>query len=557
VIVRHTTLLLLLSLGLAASADAQVNRPMQAPRQSAREVPPVIPALPDTTGFGVPILAITRAPDSSLWVGTYGRGIYVLRAGDSTWRHIANDTTGRSISFNWVHAFAFPRPGVIWYGTPGNGWGMSTDGGATWRNWTGDQLGAEFQYTTPDGIGVRGNSVYIATADGVMITHDDGESWEALVDTVGPQVTRLTSRVTPILRNEYVKRILVDRRGIVVRTLRGIQRLTPVGDRWTSEPERIVAFRPLNSTQIGRWQLKGSNCGIQIRGFELPCYSTSRAVTVGEGAFPRTAWFRRPIGIDDQPYVDQTYRYGSTFGGTFQPHQGVEFNNPDGTPVRAIANGRVVWAGPAERGALTVAIRHDTTVTGVVPRSPADSAAAVRARLFIYSVYYHNSTLRVKEGDRVRAGDVISHVGNTGRATNDHLHLEVHTTPIDSVQLVVDPNNRYPRYTVNPELWLQPLQSEGEAASGWVAGQVWDGAGRAVPQAKIFGLWKFEPAETPMVMIETHGPRNHMHPLYQEHFAVGDVPPGDHWMGVEIDGRRIYRKVTVTAGRVSWVVFRP
>src|SRR2546430_12115252 len=45
---------------------------------------------------------------------------------------------------------------------------------------------------------------------------------------------------------------------------------------------------------------------------------------------PRHTWFERPIALTHQPYIDQTYRYGSTMGGNFQQHQGVEFNNPDG-----------------------------------------------------------------------------------------------------------------------------------------------------------------------------------------------------------------------------------
>ena len=117
----------------------------------------------------------------------------------------------------------------------------------------------------------------------------------------------------------------------------------------------------------------------------------------------------------------------------------------------------------------------------------------------------------------------------------------------------MDPNERYPRYTTNTELWLEPAGGTG----GWVAGQVFDGRGNPVPQAHIFGLTKFEPAETPLVMIETYGPRNHMHPLYQEHFAIGDVPKGEYILGVEIDGRRVYRKVKVVPGMLSWVVFRP
>src|SRR5207247_8827027 len=122
----------------------------------------------------------------------------------------------------------------------------------------------------------------------------------------------------------------------------------------------------------------------------------------------RHTWFGRPIALTDQPYIDQTYRYGSTMGGNFQQHQGVEFNNPDGTPVHAIGDGVVVFAGPAERGANTVAIRHDRRLKGLI----------------IFSTYYHNAQLLVSVGQRVKAGDVIALVGNTGRATNDHLHPE-------------------------------------------------------------------------------------------------------------------------------------
>ncbi len=157
----------------------------------------------------------------------------------------------------------------------------------------------------------------------------------------------------------------------------------------------------------------------------------------------RHSWFIRPIALADQPYIDQTYRYGSTMGGNFQQHQGVEFNNPDGTPVHAIGDGVVVYAGPAEQGSNTVAIRHDVRLDAPDGKS-----------LFLFSTYYHNRALLVTAGRRVKAGDVIAQVGNTGRATNDHLHLEVHASPVDSVQVIVDAKQRYPRYTMNAELWI-------------------------------------------------------------------------------------------------------
>src|SRR5207247_10039236 len=122
--------------------------------------------------------------------------------------------------------------------------------------------------------------------------------------------------------------------------------------------------------------------------------------------------------------------------------------------------------------------------------------------------------------------------------------------PLDSTSLVVDPNERYPRYTVNPELWIRPLPG-----TGIVVGQVWDGAGRPVPQARVYGLVKAEPQETPYAYAETYGERNHPDPEYREHFAVSDVEPGDYTLAVVVNGRRLTRRVRVEAGRVTWVAF--
>jgi hypothetical protein len=261
----------------------------------------------------------------------------------------------------------------------------------------------------------------------------------------------------------------------------------------------------------------------------------------------RHSWFHRPIALTDQPYIDQTYRYGSTMGGYFQQHQGVEFNNADGTPVHAIGDGTVVWSGPAERGALTVAIRHDRGLE-LGTTAPAPDTG----HRFLFSVYYHNSKLLAQVGQRVTTGDVIALVGNTGRATNDHLHLEVHPVPYDSVALVVDPEQRYPAYTSNPELWIEPLPG-----TGVVAGQVWDSHGQAVKQARIYGLVKPEPQETPFSFIETYGERAHGTPTYHDHFAIGDVPPGEYTLGVEIEGKRVYRRIRVEGRKLTWVEFRP
>ena len=497
-----------------------------------------IPPLPDSTGWGVHVLTVARDPRGTIWVGTYGHGIYRL-VGAKTWEAIRHDSTDTSISWDFVQAIGFGARNQLWYGTIGNGWGLSTDGGATWKNWTYKQLGPEWQYVAPSGIVVRGDTTLIGTADGIQLTTNDGANWTALGDAVGPRAKGPADTVFPVLKSEYVRRLAPDRRGWNVSTLRGSQRLRQGPTGWVSEPLTAAAYPPQNALLIGSKLFRGSQCGLKANADTLPCLRQTGPAAEAPKA-PLTTWYRRPIAPTDNSFIDQTYRYGSTMGGNFQQHQGVEFNNPDGTPVLAIGSGTVVYAGPAEAGALTVSIRHDTPL----------SANGKRYRIF--STYYHNSALTVKVGRKVAKGTVIARVGNTGRATNDHLHLEISASPSDSIALIVDSLQRFPPYTSNPELWIEPLPN-----TGIVAGQVFDASGAPVPQARIYGITKRDPVDTPYSFAETYGDKGHPHPLYGEHFAVGDVPPGTFVMGTEIDGKKVFRQVVVEAGKVSWVVFKP
>jgi murein DD-endopeptidase MepM/ murein hydrolase activator NlpD len=498
-----------------------------------------LPSMPDSSGWGVHVLAAARDPAGTLWVGTYGQGIYRLPNGARAWEVIRSDTTSGALSWEFVHAFGFGPRGQIWYGTVGNGWGLSTDGGRTWKAWTYDQLGPEWQYVAAGGIATRGDTTVVATADGLQITTDDGVHWTAIGDSVGPLAKGPADTALPLLANEYVRRLGVDGRGWVVSTLRDERRLRHTPDGWIAEPVEGAVFRAYDSVAVAGRVYRGSHCGLRPVGERRPCLQGD-APRADPPAEPRTLWLERPIAPTDNSYIDQTYRYGSTMGGNFQQHQGVEFNNPDGTPVLAAGPGTVVYAGRAEAGALTVSIRHDTTVTsdGVTYR--------------LYSTYYHNRSLEVKVGDRVRTGQQISRVGNTGRATNDHLHLELAASPTDSMGGIVDSTQRFPLYTTNAELWVRPLPG-----TGIVAGQVFDSSRRPVPQARIYGLVKPKPTETPFSFAETYGDKGHSHPLYGEHFAVGDVPAGRYVIGTEIEGTRVLREVTVAPGKVTWVVFSP
>ena len=116
----------------------------------------------------------------------------------------------------------------------------------------------------------------------------------------------------------------------------------------------------------------------------------------------------------------------------------------------------------------------------------------------------------------------------------------------------MDSSQRFPAYTTNPELWVEPLPG-----TGIVAGQVFGSDGAPLRQARIYGIVKRVPTETPFSFAETYGDKGHSHPLYGEHFAVGDVPAGSYVVGPEIGGKRVLRQITVAPGKLTWLVFAP
>ena len=105
-------------------------------------------------------------------------------------------------------------------------------------------------------------------------------------------------------------------------------------------------------------------------------------------------------------------RFGSPFGMRFHPilkykrmHAGVDLTAPRGTKVYAAGDGVVVRAVYSNNGlGRNVVINHGYGYK---------------------TVYAHLSKLNVNLGDKIKRGDVIGLVGNTGLSTTPHLHYEV------------------------------------------------------------------------------------------------------------------------------------
>ncbi len=105
-----------------------------------------------------------------------------------------------------------------------------------------------------------------------------------------------------------------------------------------------------------------------------------------------------------------------------QPHTGVDYAAPKGTPVMTIGDGVVTSVKYEGAGGNTVRIRHNS----------------------VYSTaYLHLSKYAkgLKAGQRVRQGEVIGYVGSTGRSTGPHLDFRVwkNGSPINPLKMESPP----------------------------------------------------------------------------------------------------------------------
>jgi len=113
-----------------------------------------------------------------------------------------------------------------------------------------------------------------------------------------------------------------------------------------------------------------------------------------------------------------TSAYGLRFSGVSPDlHRGVDLDVPEGTPVHAMADARVRFAGRQTGFGNVVWLDHGGGVL---------------------SVYAHLSRLDVRTGDRVTRGSVVGLSGATGDVSGPHLHFEVWRwgRPVDPVPLL-------------------------------------------------------------------------------------------------------------------------
>ena len=113
---------------------------------------------------------------------------------------------------------------------------------------------------------------------------------------------------------------------------------------------------------------------------------------------------------------------------TVRPHRGVDYAAATGTPIKASGDGKVIWRGTKGGYGRTVIIQH----------------AGIYTTLYAHMSKYNS---KVKNGSRVKQGQVIGYIGSSGLATGPHLHYEfrindVHKNPLKVKFPNVEPLNK-------------------------------------------------------------------------------------------------------------------
>lgn len=168
---------------------------------------------------------------------------------------------------------------------------------------------------------------------------------------------------------------------------------------------------------------------------EATAGSTPSLGAYGEGA-PGTVSLVEKGRIGGR-FRKQSLRPGAKEG---QAHTGIDVDAPAGTPVYAAAEGVVTHTGVGKGIGANITIQHPESAGGVT------------------SWYGHMGEMLVKEGERVKPGQLIGTVGTstgTAKATSPHLHFEVlkpgrkHERPAASAT--------YFDERMDPEAWLSQV----------------------------------------------------------------------------------------------------
>ena len=114
------------------------------------------------------------------------------------------------------------------------------------------------------------------------------------------------------------------------------------------------------------------------------------------------------------PSIDLGFAEFHEYAPIYQTHAGMDIGGRRGEPILAIADGEVLGVYEGRKGNRKVALRHSPRDTGL--------------DRWVFEEYQHvlpKVPEGIKEGVRVKKGQVIAYMGSTGETIYTHLHVEM------------------------------------------------------------------------------------------------------------------------------------
>lgn len=160
-------------------------------------------------------------------------------------------------------------------------------------------------------------------------------------------------------------------------------------------PDRYQNYDPVASALLQALTLSRPGVNGTVPADESLPVATRIVVPVPAGSYTISS----PFGMREDPLNPGVYRL----------HSGTDFAAADGTPILAVADGIVLWAGYMAGWNNILIIEHNIAGERVA------------------SVYAHmwDDGFHVSAGERVTAGQHIADVGSEGYSTGPHLHFEI------------------------------------------------------------------------------------------------------------------------------------
>lgn len=255
-----------------------------------------------------------------------------------------------------------------------------------------------FQHTKPQETLVAGHSVIgsqeqlSALDTEVKKLQEDNSFKERQLKAYAQELGVLESRLE---RFDAITEKLMDDENVGKRLKSDIQEIDGKGS--VSTPSLTLENIENMDERIGALQERADD-------IEAVLQTTMNFVTQGQ------------VRSQQQPHLWPTVNHrtylSSRFGWRKNPfaetkrqwHAGVDIAGGMGAPIVAAANGLVTFAGYRYGYGLMVEVKHEGDV---------------------YTRYAHLKSTIAKNGDIIKAGDVLALMGSTGRSTGPHLHFEV------------------------------------------------------------------------------------------------------------------------------------